>query len=64
MHHADLKIHSSKSQFKLDFELTLYNELETISMQKKIVKFIGQDNNPFDCAKQVPQGAMPVLDTV
>ena len=63
MHHADFKIKLTKSQFKLDFELTLYDELEKISTQKKIVKFVGQSNNSFDCAQQVPHGAMPVLDS-
>lgn len=62
MRHADFKINSSKSHFKLDFELTLYDELEKISTQKKIVKFVEQDS--FDCAQQVPEGAMPVLSSI
>lgn len=64
MHHTDFKINSSKSHFKLDFELTLYDELEKISTQKKIVKFVEQDRNSFDCAQHVPQGSMPVLSSV
>ena len=64
MHHTDFKINSSKSHFKFDFELTLYDELEKISTQKKIVKFVEQDRNSFDCAKHVPQGSMPVLSSV
>jgi len=64
MRQTDFKINSGKSHFKLDFELTLYDELEKISTQKKIVKFVEQDRNLFDCAKQVPQGAMPVLSSV
>ena len=64
MRHADFKINSSKSHFKLDFELTLYDELEKISTQKKIVKFVEQDRNSFDCAQHVPQGSMPVLSSV
>ena len=64
MRHADVKINSSKSHFKLDFELTLYDELEKISTQKKIVKFVEQDWNSFDCAQQAPQGAMPVLSSI
>ena len=64
MRHADAKINSSKSHFKLDFELTLYDELEKIITQKKIVKFVEQDRNSFDCAQQAPQGAMPVLSSI
>ena len=64
MRQADVKINSSKSHFKLDFELTLYDELEKISTQKKIVKFVEQDRNSFDCAQQAPQGAMPVLSSI
>ena len=64
MRHADFKINSSKSHFKLDFELTLYDELEKISTQKKIVKFVEQDRNLFDCAQQAPQDAMPVLSSI
>ena len=64
MRHADVKINSSKSLFKLDFELTLYDELEKISTQKKIVKFVEQDRKSFDCAQQAPQGAMPLLSSI
>jgi len=64
MRHTDFKINSRKSHFKLDFELTLYDELEKISTQKKIVKFVEQDRNSFDCAQHVPQGSMPVLSSV
>ena len=64
MHHTDFKINSSKSHFKLDFELKLYDELEKISTQKKIVKFVEQDRNSFDCAQQALQGAMPVLSSI
>ena len=64
MHHTDFKINSSKSHFKLDFELTLYDELEKISTQKTIVKFVEQDRKSFDCAQQAPQGAMPVLSSI
>ena len=64
MHHTDFKINSSKSHFKLDFELTLYDELEKISTKKKIVKFVEQDRNSFDCAQQALQGAMPVLSSI
>ena len=64
MHHTDFKINSSKSHFKLDFELTLYDELEKISTQKKIVKFVEQDRKSFDCAQQALQGAMPVLSSI
>lgn len=64
MRHTDFEINSSKSHFKLDFELTLYDELEKISTQKKIVKFVEQDRKSFDCAQQVPQGAMPVLSSI
>ena len=64
MHNTDFKINSSKSHFKLDFELTLYDELEKISTQKKIVKFVEQDRNSFDCAQQALQGAMPVLSSI
>ena len=64
MRQADVKINSSKSNFKLDFELTLYDELEKISTQKKIVKFVEQDRNSFDCAQQAPQGGMPVLSSI
>ncbi len=64
MRHTHFKIDSSKSHFKLDFELTLYDELEKISTQKKIVKFVEQDRKSFDCAQQAPQGAMPVLSSI
>lgn len=64
MRHTDFKINSGTSRFKLDFELTLYDELEKISTQKKIVKFVEQDRNSFDCAQHVPQGSMPVLSSV
>ena len=64
MRQTDFKINSGKSHFKLDFELTLYDELEKISTQKKIVKFVEQDRNSFDCAQQTPQGAMPVLSSI
>ena len=64
MRHTDFKINSSKSQFKLDFELTLYDELEKISTQKKIVKFVEKERNSFECSQNVPHGAMPVLGSV
>lgn len=64
MRHTDFEINSSKSHFKLDFELTLYDELEKISTQKTIVKFVEQDRKSFDCVQQAPQGAMPVLSSI